>query len=339
MTLRFFLRRTCLLTGALVTSTMVGSAARASDDDEARKAFLLGSERVKEARWAEALEAYERSAKLKPHVVTTFNVGVCERALGHGTRAEKAFSEALVDDRRESVMPEPVRRDAEAFLAETRATLAELDVTMDPPDATLLVDGRPLVTLPRGQPDSVATVIAVAGLAAPGPALVAPAKQFRLRLDPGAHVLLIGRAGFADVVRREAVGPGARTELRLSLTRLPGKLSVTSAPAGGVVTLDGLDVGETPVTLERTAGSHHVRVRKMGFLPYEIDANLGAGQTTSLDAKLRAEEPSIFTRFWFWGGVSAVVGGAALATYFAARPAPEQPAPNGGGLGWVLRVP
>jgi hypothetical protein len=98
-------------------------------------------------------------------------------------------------------------------------------------------------------------------------------------------------------------------------------------------------VGETPVTLERTAGTHHVRVRKKGYLPYEVDANLGAGQTTSLDAKMRVEEPSVFTRFWFWGGVTAVVGGAALVTYFAARPAPEQPAPNGGGLGWVLRVP
>lgn len=336
MSLRLVLPRTCLVVGALVTALSVGPVARASDDDEARKAFLLGSERVKEARWAEALEAYERSAKLKPHVVTTFNVGVCERALGHGTRAEKAFAEALADDRRESVMPEPVRRDAEAFLGETRATLAELDVTLDPPDATLLVDGRPLVTLPRGRNDSV---IAVAGLAAPGPAQVAPAAQFRLRLDPGAHVLLLGHAGFADVVRREVVGPGARSELRLSLTRLPGKLSVTSVPAGGVVTLDGLDVGETPVTLERTAGTHHVRVRKGGFLPYEVDANLGAGQTTSLDAKLRVEEPSVFTRFWFWGGVTAVVGGAALITYFAARPAPEQPAPNGGGLGWVLRVP
>lgn len=335
MTLRFFLRHTGLLTGALVTSLLVGSAARASDDDEARKAFLLGSERVKEARWAEALEAYERSAKLKPHAVTTFNVGVCERALGHGTRAEKAFAEALADDRRESIMPEPVRRDAEAFLGETRATLAELDVTLDPPDATLLVDGRPLVTLARTERG----VVTVAGLAAPGPAQVAPAAQFRLRLDPGAHVLLLGHAGFADVVRREAVGPGARSELRLSLTRLPGKLSVTSVPEGGVVTLDGLDVGETPVTVERTAGAHRVRVRKKGFLPYEVDANLGAGQTTSLDAKLRGEEPSVFTRFWFWGGVTAVVGGAALMTYFAARPAPEQPAPNGGGLGWVLRVP
>lgn len=328
-----------------MTSLLGASAARASDDDEARKAFLLGSERVKEARWAEALEAYERSARLKPHAVTTFNVGVCERALGHGTRAEKAFAEALADDRRESVLPDPVRRDAEAFLGETRATLGELDVTLDPPDATLLVDGRPLVTLPKSPRDgstdagAVAIAIATAGLAAPGPAQVAPAARFRLRLDPGAHVFVLGHAGFADVVRREAVAPGARSELRLSLTRLPGKLSVTSVPAGGVVTLDGLDVGETPVTLERTAGTHHVRVRKKGYLPYEVDANLGAGQTTSLDAKMRVEEPSVFTRFWFWGGVTAVVGGAALVTYFAARPAPEQPAPNGGGLGWVLRVP
>lgn len=319
---------------------------RADDEEDARRAFVMGSERVKEARWAEALEAYELSAAKRPHPVTTLNLGVCERALGHGTRAERKLLEALeAEAKTPHVLPEPVRRDAEAFLAETRATLVEIDIELSPGDAGMLVDGRPLESSGLAE-NGIAT--RVAGLALPGrsdpiDARTGKTTRFRLRVDSGTHVLVLSRPGFADVVRRATWAPGTRAHgtegLVLSLDRLPGRLVVTSAPLGGVVTLDGLDVGEAPVALERAAGAHHVRVRKPGFLPYEIDVVLGAGQTTSLDAKLRVETPSVLGRWWFWGGVASVVAGAAVVTYFAARPAPEVPPANGGGLGWVVSVP
>lgn len=308
-----------------------------ADEEEARAAFVLGSERVKESRWAEALEAYERSAAKRAHPVTTFNVGVCERALGHTTRAERAFLSALDDERKTPhVLPEPVRRDAETFLAETRATIAEIEVTLAPGDASVVIDGRPLVPS-EGRPD-----VRIAGLAAPGKATAigeGTKTTFVLRADPGTHVLLLSKHGFADVVVRETWAARARGKLTLALDKLPGRLAVTSAPSGGVVTLDGLDVGEAPVALERAPGLHHVRVRKQGFLPYDVDVSLRPGEEASLDAKMQKETPSLLGRWWFWGGVAAVVGGAAIVTYFVARPEAEAPPPNGGGLGWVLAVP
>jgi hypothetical protein len=54
---------------------------------QARAAFAEGAARVGRADWAGALAAFERSAALRPHPVTTFNLGACERALGHYTRA------------------------------------------------------------------------------------------------------------------------------------------------------------------------------------------------------------------------------------------------------------
>jgi len=305
------------------------------DDEEARAAFVLGSERTRESRWAEALEAYERSLAKRAHPVTTFNVGVCERALGHATRAERAFASALAEDQRSHVLPEPVRRDAETFLAETRATLSEVELVVSPGDAAVLVDGRPLVVGP--EPGTF-----VAGLASPGraaPLGAGPELRARLRADPGLHVILVSKQGFADVVRRETWAPGRGARLALVLDRLPGRIAVTSAPAGGVVTLDGLDVGEAPVALERAPGLHHVRVRQRGYVPYDVDVSVRAGEALSLDAKLSKESPSLLGRWWFWGGVASVVAGAAVVTYFVARPEPTAPAPNGGGLGWVLTVP
>lgn len=311
--------------------------ARADDDEEARAAFVVGSERVKESRWAEALEAYERSLAKRAHPVTTFNVGVCERALGHATRAERAFAAALDDERKTPhVLPEPVRRDAETFLAETRATIAEVELTISPGDALVLVDGRPLVPA-EGRPD-----VRVAGLAPQGKAVALGAgteAKILLRADPGLHVILLSKHGFSDIVHRASWAPRTKAKLALSLDRLPGRIAVTSAPASGVVTLDGLDVGEAPVAVERGPGLHHVRVRRQGFLPYDVDLQLRAGEESNIDAKLQRESPSLLGRWWFWGGVAGVVAGAALVTYFVARPAPEAPPPNGGGLGWVLAVP
>ena len=66
-----------------------------------------------------------------------------------------------------------------------------------------------------------------------------------------------------------------------------------------------------------------------------------AGEDVSLRAKLPPEKPSVLTRWWFWGGLAAVVAGATVATYYGTRtdpPAPERPALSGGGLGWTVPV-
>ena len=49
---------------------------------QARDAFRLGSTLAKQGRWSDALAAFERSARLKEHPVTTYNLAYCARALG-----------------------------------------------------------------------------------------------------------------------------------------------------------------------------------------------------------------------------------------------------------------
>lgn len=318
---------------ALVLSFAV--PAHAEPREEAREEFASGAELVKAAKWSEALTAFERSYALVPHPVTLFNVGACERALGSYARARRTLVRTRELDRAgtSGALPDSARTDVEAFLAEIAAILVTVDVHLEPASATIAVDGRPLETTSEGPPPTL-----TAGLAAPGPGQAPPAGDFRLELDPGAHVLVLARPGFEDVVRRETFAKGRSTTLDLVLARLDGALDVRADRSGSAVAVDGVDVGAAPVTVRRPAGRYHVTVRKTGFVPFETDAVLEAGGRVELSAPLVPEKTPITKTWWFWTIAGSVVTLATVTTYFVTRPDPERPAANGGGLGWVLRA-
>jgi hypothetical protein len=326
---------TALFAAALL-SVAAPRIARAEPREEARELFATGAELVKAAKWSEALTAFERSFALVPHPVTLFDIGACERALGSYARARRTLLRARELDRagKSGTLPESARSDVEAFLAEIAAILVIVDVHLDPPTATIAVDGRPLETT---TPGAVPTL--TAGLAAPGPGHAPPSGDFRLELDPGAHVLVLARPGFEDVVRRETFAKERPSSLDLVLARLDGALDVRADRSGSAVFVDGIDVGAAPVTVRRPAGRYHVAVRKTGFVPFETDAVLEPGGRVELSAPLAPEKTPVTKTWWFWTVAGGVVALATVTTYFATRPDPERPAANGGGLGWVLRTP
>src|SRR5260221_14259973 len=87
-----------LLTGAFAWSAAADDAATAVVDPkvaEARRLFAEGASLADLGRWSEALEKFEASAALRPHATTTYDIGYCERALGHPTRAKRFFERAL----------------------------------------------------------------------------------------------------------------------------------------------------------------------------------------------------------------------------------------------------
>lgn len=310
--------------------------ALAEPREEARAQFAAGAELVKSAKWSEALSAFERSFALVPHPVTLFNIGACERALGSYARARRTLSKTreLDGEGTNGTLPDSARTDVEAFLSEIAAILVTVDVHLDPAGATIAVDGRPLETTLTGERPTL-----TAGLAAPGPGRSPPAGDFRLELDPGAHVLVLSRPGFEDIVRRETFAKGRPATLELVLARLDGALDVRADRSGSAVSVDGIDVGSAPVTVRRPAGRYHVAVRKAGFIPFETDAVLEPGGRVELSAPLAPEKTPITKTWWFWTVAGGVVALATATTYFVTRPDPERPAANGGGLGWVLRAP
>jgi len=312
----------------------VPGVARADEDPEtlakARQLFAEGTERVKAAEWSPALASFERSAALKPHAITTYNIGACQRAIGSYTRARVTFAEALRRSETTHELPDSLAAAARGYVDEIDRLLAHASVTVAPPDARIAVDGAPLA--PAGSAGMVA------GLRPPGPGEAPPSASFEISLDPGAHVFVLSRKGFGDVVVNRTFAPAARTSLRLELDKLPGVMRIGSNQDRAIVTVGGVDVGMAPVDVTRPAGSYQVVVRKEGFAPYASQVVLKPGDEVSLRGQLAPESKSVLKRWWFWTGAAAIVAGGVVTTYLLTRPGPTRPPLDGGGLGWSVPV-
>jgi hypothetical protein len=322
---------------------VIAPAARADEpvpEDPAVKAartqFLQGADLVRNERWADALAAFERADKIKPHPITTYNIAQCERALGHYTRARRSLLAALkLDERAGHVLPESARNDARGLLAEIERIMPRVAVKLAPVDAALAVDGRPLERLA----DAAGARVFVAGTRPAGRGEAPGVASFTVLLDPGAHVFTVSRAGYQDVVVNRSFPPGTKQALSLELDRLPATIRVTSSLRDAVVHVGESDVGNPPVEVSRIAGTYHVSVAHHGYLTYETDVFARPGEHVDISAPMHPEKRSIVQQWWFWTIAGAVLTGAALTTYFLTRPDPTRPPVDGGGLGWTLRTP
>lgn len=325
-----------LLAGLVLAAPATARADGRGESEDVKKAraeFVAATDHVKNARWGEALAAFERSAALRPHALTTYNIGACEQALGRYTRARRTFAHALEANEagggRE--LPKSFAEDAKRWIAEIDGMLVRASVTLSPADASLLVDGAPLTRGDGG--------VLVAGLASSDAAVKAPGARFTVLLDPGDHLFAVSRAGYGGAVVRKSMAAGSTPELKLDLESLPATIRIAANRPGAAVAIDGLDVGVAPVEISRPAGTYRVAVRKTGFVPYLTNVRVSPGDQPTLQATLAEETTPVTKRFWFWAVAATVVAGAAAGTYFLTRPDPERPAPDGGGLGWVVSVP
>ncbi len=315
--------------------------AESADVTLAREEFIQGTALVKKAQWAEALAKFEHSAKLRPHAATTYNIGACQRAMGSYTLARKTLVRALAQNEAGggTQLSESIVTDTKGFIAEIDKLVATAEVTLEPANAAIAVDGRPLET--QAQPASNKSgPLLLAGVLPPGPGEAPPAKTFRLELNPGAHVFTMSRKGFADAVVNKTMLPGSSTKLALQLDLLPATLHIASTPSGAIVTVAGADVGPTPVDVARPPGSYHVVAKKSGYVAYEAQVVLRAGEEINLRMPMAEEKIALTQRWWFWTGASVLLVGAAAGTYFLTRPAPtaERPPVDGGTLQWPVSM-
>jgi hypothetical protein len=316
---------------------LLGSFAHADAKDspevqKARAEFVVATDRVKDAQWGEALAAFERSAALRPHALTTYNIAACERALGRYTRARQTLQKATAANEASNgvELPRSFAEEARRWTKEIDGILVRASVTLAPADATLLVDGVPLVR--DGD-------VLVAGLPAGAHAVTTPGARFTLVLDPGAHIISLARAGFANAAVTKSFAPGDKPDLPLDLQSLPATIRITANLPGAVVSVNDLDTGVAPVQLSRPAGTYNIAVRKNGFVPYLTSVRVNAGDSPSLQARLAEETTPVYKKFWFWTAAAAIVAGATVGTYLLTRPDPQRPAPDGGGTGFVVTVP
>lgn len=316
-----------------------GDEARPTEADpveQARALYLEGLKHVREAHWGDALAAFERSRTLRPHAMTTYNIGACERALGHYTRAYEQLSRALAENTT-SELPPSIVTDAHAFLDEIRRLLVHVVLVVEPAGTSLTFDGRPL------KPGAAAGTrpTFVAGVLPPGRGAQVPKGELEVLADPGAHVITLSRQGYGDVVVNRTYRPGQSVTQRLVLAELPATIRVSSNERLAAVSVNGKDVGLAPVDVLRPAGIYRVEVTKPGFVHYGADVRVMAGEEAVLRSTLVQEKPSVLSKWWFWTAAAAVAGGVATVTFLATRNEldAQRPPLDGGTLGWVARVP
>jgi hypothetical protein len=198
-------------------------SAQAADDatGQARALFDEASSMARHGDWSQALLAFERSAALRPHSVTTYDIGFCERALGRTTRARKMLGKALAENaaRGGAELPERLATAARTYLAELQGRVAHALVTVAPEGASIRVDGRPL----EPGPATGTRPVFWAGTRDIGPGEPVGAATFELEIDAGAHVIVLSKEGFPDQVTTRDFEAGSQVDLRLELPPLPAR--------------------------------------------------------------------------------------------------------------------
>jgi len=190
--------------------------------DQARSLFNDGTEKARRGDWSVALTSFERSEALRPHAVTTYNIGYCERALGRYTRAREILGRALAENVAHggAELPDDLASAAKTYLAELERQIARAVVSISVEGATVLVDGRPLERAATDGPRPVLW----AGTRDLGAAEAPPASTFELQIDPGPHAFVVSKAGYVDDVTTRSFEAGTPSTVAIELK--------VAAPAG-----------------------------------------------------------------------------------------------------------
>lgn len=284
----------------------------------------------------DALACFERSSQLRPHALTLFNVAVLQLQLERYTQARSAAEQALARHAQTGELcGAPHSRCAEQETLQRLIQLAtarqvRLRVHLDPADARVAVDGRPLARVGSGSPSRFGVALA-ASAASP----LAPGARFELELDPGFHTFSVESKGFAKATIDRSFHAEERSELELILSRLPAVLSIRADQPDAIVQIDQVDVGPTPVDVRRPPGNYQVVVLKAGFEPYETRVHVAGGEALSMSARLVEAPPPVTKTWWFWSSIGAFLASSAL-LYYVAQPTPAPPPYDGGSTRWVV---
>ena len=294
---------------AASAQTERGAAPPAEDSatSQARALFNDGTDKARLGDWSQALPAFERSEALRPHAVTTYNIGFCERVLGRTTRARKMLGKALAENAAHGgvELPEELATAARTYLAELERRVAHALITLSPAGASIVVDGRPLE---RAKTDGPRPVL-WAGTREPGPAEPVPASTFELELDPGAHVLVVTKAGYVDQVATQAFEAGADVQVILRLSP-PAAATASRAPEaegtgapGRLPLYVALGIGGAGLATGAIAGG--IALAQQAKLPGECPRNLCSGDGPQATLSRAGTAADVSTAGFVVGGVGA----------------------------------
>lgn len=112
-------------------------------------------------------------------------------------------------------------------------------------------------------------------------------------LAMGEHEVKVELKGYAATTQKVVLtpeAPSAEVKLTLSRTAPPmGMVEFRSVPEGGLVRIDGVAVGQTPLLNHRLkVGDHTIEITAEGFEPWSGTVTVKEGRRAKLDALMKA---------------------------------------------------
>lgn len=262
-------------------------AVRAVDPvrEEARAHFQRGVELIGAERWADAILELRRAQELRATPAVLFNLGLALRAVGRNREAMAAFRE-FSRMSGATTNPELAAR-VDAYVQELTAGLGRVVLLVEPPSATVQIDG------------------------------VAVRANESVEVDPGRHVIIAAADGFAGENRTVEVARGSQSTVMLRMVPLvlSSRVTVTADPSGALVRIDGQNVGFGSVEETVRPGSHTLEVSAEGYYTFRRRFEALAGQSQTLRANL-SNSRGVVESPWFWLGVGALAAGGGVAAFF-----------------------
>ncbi len=268
-----------------VSMASAGVARADTPDKEAAARFEIAVKLAKRGDYAGALAEFEAAYARAPHPDALLNIGVMQKRLLRYDDALRSFEKYL--ELTAGQPKHPRRQEVERERQEILSLVGHVTVDVaEPAGALIRLDGAELGDAPLHREVAVA---------------------------PGRHRIDVSAKYHTPEERTVDIVSGQKltVEVRLapSAKEAPTTLAITTIPPNARIAIDGRSVGRSPWTGPVESGGHRVRVSLDNHAPAEQEVLVQSGQTRSLSLLLTAQEASrpIYKRWYFWGGVSAVV--------------------------------
>jgi hypothetical protein len=143
---------------------------------------------------------------------------------------------------------------------ESEPKTGELVIRTEPPGAAIQIDGRPAGSSP----------------------------YTNRNMSPGTVKVNAEKEGYQPWEMEVAVEASKKFEMLVYLKPAEGSLEFVSEPSGARVSLDGREIGDTPLTVSRvSSGEHTVRITKDEYIVHEERIDLKGAERRTIQALLK----------------------------------------------------
>lgn len=271
------------------------SDAPASPEETAAKLKTEGDRAMDGLRYADAYDKYSAAYAIDPKPALLFNMG---RALQAQNELPRALEKLEQFDKE---APEELKARVPGLaklLQELRAKITTLSVASNVEGAQVFIDKTVVGTTPLVD----------------------------LKVLSGAVNIEVTKEGYFPYRKQVTLkGGGAQNlDVQLASRADQGLLIVNADVPRADVWVDGKRQGVTPFEAHVPAGTRALSLMHPDRADYETRVVVPAGGEKRLDIEM--EGPSVFSRWYFWGGVAVVVAAGAVITVALLT---ERPADSG----------